>query len=281
MSSGFDRLARPYRWLEYLSCGPALQRRRLHFLHQLTRAHRALVLGDGDGRFTERLLLAAPDLTVDAVDISQGMLRQMRLRCRRSGVEGRLRTHCLDATATLPSGGYDLIVSHFFLDCLTTQQVTKLARCIQRLALPGAAWVVSEFAVPANLLRLPAALLIRSLYLAFRVLTGLEVQHLPDHAAALAGSGLRLTELYQAPGGLLRSELWHIDSVAHEDETRGPDRQRILHSEVHPMSTIPNPDSWPADLPPTPFPPDSPNQPPVLPEPEPLPEPVSPTLPVF
>ena len=43
----FDRLARPYRWLEYATFGRTLERCRFHFLPALTSARRALVLGDG------------------------------------------------------------------------------------------------------------------------------------------------------------------------------------------------------------------------------------------
>src|SRR6185437_1080687 len=52
----FDRLARVYRWMEWLSFGPYLSRCRRAFLPQLRDARRALVLGDGDGRFTAALL---------------------------------------------------------------------------------------------------------------------------------------------------------------------------------------------------------------------------------
>ncbi len=66
--SNFDRIARPYRWLEYLSFGPMLERCRFYRIPQLTAARRALVLGDGDGRFLARLLTCNPEVQVDAVD---------------------------------------------------------------------------------------------------------------------------------------------------------------------------------------------------------------------
>ena len=59
----FDRVARLYRWAEYLLLGPLLARTRKHFLPQLTSATHALVLGDGDGRFLAHLLHHAPKLT--------------------------------------------------------------------------------------------------------------------------------------------------------------------------------------------------------------------------
>ena len=62
-AANFDLIARPYRWLEYLTFGPALARCRNHFLPQLTDRRAALVLGDGDGRFLARLLAPTPAST--------------------------------------------------------------------------------------------------------------------------------------------------------------------------------------------------------------------------
>jgi hypothetical protein len=64
----FDRIAKPYRWLEYLTFGKALQNVRLHHLPALLHCRNALILGDGDGRFTAALLAANPPITVRAID---------------------------------------------------------------------------------------------------------------------------------------------------------------------------------------------------------------------
>ncbi len=76
----FDRVARLYRVLEYLSFGPMLERCRFHHLPALAAADcsRALILGDGDGRFLARLLAACPELSAQAVDASPAMLRLLQ-----------------------------------------------------------------------------------------------------------------------------------------------------------------------------------------------------------
>ncbi len=55
-------------------------------------ARRALVLGDGDGRFLRRLLDASPELHADYVDRSQKMLE---ITQRRVGND-RVKFHCSD-----------------------------------------------------------------------------------------------------------------------------------------------------------------------------------------
>ena len=204
----FNRLARLYRWMELITFGPFLARARFTFLQKLTVSRRALILGDGDGRFTARLLRANPDIQIDAVDASPAMLRTL---LRRAGSNAaRVRTYLADArTFQPPNPPYDLIVTHFFLDCLTTAEVQSLAATLRRSAAPHAQWLVSEFAVPSTVFgRLVAAPLIRSLYLAFALLTGLTLRTLPDHPAALAQSGFVLQTQCPHLAGLLVSELW-------------------------------------------------------------------------
>jgi ubiquinone/menaquinone biosynthesis C-methylase UbiE len=207
----FDRVARPYRWLEYMSFGPWLGRCRGAQLAHLTGARHALVLGDGDGRFLLRLLAANPTLTADVVDSSSAMLHLLERRIRRSGLEARQRIclHHGDALDRSPAGSYDLIVSHFFLDCLFAQQVEQLLDRVLAHAAPGAQWVISEFAVPRNALVAPLARgIIGSLYRIFGVLTGLRVRALPDYANSLLRRGLELSQERHYLAGLLCSQLW-------------------------------------------------------------------------
>ena len=164
----FNAIARPYRWLEYLSFGPMLERCRFHRLPELRDAQHALVLGDGDGRFLARLLSQNPQIRADVVDLSPTMLRLLTNRVAKIGAQDRITLHCADARDFTPTGSpcatYDLVVTHFFLDCLTTAEVQALAARIRHHLRPRARWIVSDFAIPRGLLSIPAKLVVRSLY---------------------------------------------------------------------------------------------------------------------
>ena len=204
----FDRIAPLYRWMEYSTFGRSLERCRNHFLPELQGCYCALVLGDGDGRFLARLLAANPDLRADAVDTSRAMLRLLERRAR--AARARLRTHLTSALNFSPRLSYDLVVTHFFLDCLTQPELDRLcARIVPHLE-PGALWVVSEFRIPAGAMHWPSRILVRLLYLAFRLLTGLRTRELPDHAAALTAVGFTRISQHLSLGGLLTSELWQL-----------------------------------------------------------------------
>ncbi len=204
----FDRIARPYRWLEYLALGPLLERTREEFLPQLHDRRRALLLGDGDGRFTARLLLAFPQLAAEAIDLSPAMLALLQTRCERLQVSLRLRCRTGDARISMPEHLPDLIVTHFFLDCLAQSEVDALVARLATAAAPGTLWLVSDFRIPPGLLGWPAKAYVRLLYLAFRLLTGLRTTRLPDYEAPLRRSGFVRVAERRRMFGMLSSELW-------------------------------------------------------------------------
>lgn len=208
MPASFDRIARPYRWLEYASFGTMLERCRFYRIPQLASARRALVLGDGDGRFLARLLAANPELRADAIDSSPAMLRLLESRVAAGHARDRVCIHQSDALTFVPAGKYDLVITHFFLDCLTTEEVAILAERIRRHLVPGDPWVVSEFAIPAGMAAVPARAVVGGLYLAFRMITGLRTRSLPEYATALTNAGFVLEDRKKFVCGLLVSDVW-------------------------------------------------------------------------
>jgi ubiquinone/menaquinone biosynthesis C-methylase UbiE len=192
-----DAIAPWYRWLEYAGFGRALERRREAFLSRVADARRVLALGDGDGRALAALLRANAGATVDSVDASAGMLELARARVGRE----RVAYHHADAlTMPLEDGAYDLVVTHFLLDCFEAREQARLIERVARAASAEARWVVSEFRGNGMLVAL--------LYWFFRITTGLRTRELADHRALFERHGFRLERAESAWGGRLASELW-------------------------------------------------------------------------
>jgi len=208
----FGRLARLYAPLEWLSFGRALSRRRGCFLadSRVANARRALVLGDGDGRFTAALLELYPAIEITAVDVSAEMLAALERRVRARTPSATLELQCADLrTWPVPHQNYDLVVSHFVFDCFTTLDLTDLIARIAPTLSPNARWLVSDFAIPSHLFWTPLArLLVRFLYFAFGQLVGLRLTRLPEHQNALKSASFQLMSAETSWGGTLRSELW-------------------------------------------------------------------------
>ena len=213
MAANFDRIARAYRWLEYLSFGPLLQRCRLYRLGEIKGCSRALILGDGDGRFLRRLMEQNRELRAEAVDASPAMLALLE---RRVASHDRLCTSCQDIRNYESSDTYDLVTTHFFLDCLTSDETAQLVIRIRPHVLPGARWVVSDFAIPEGLAAIPSRMIVSALYAAFGILTGLKIRRLPLHREALDEAGFRLIDRKEWLGGMLFSELWRLEATEAE-----------------------------------------------------------------
>jgi SAM-dependent methyltransferase len=205
-----DRIAPWYRWLEYFAFGPALTQRRSAFISEVRDARRVLILGDGDGRFTTAFLRENNIADVDSVELSARMLKLSAARLRRHSLESSRIRLCLGDARGIPlAGPYDLIVTHFFLDCFTDSELDALVARITAAATPQARWLVSEFQVPASgWRRIAGALFIRMLYALFRTTTGLQTKRLPAYATTLRSHGFDRLHRIPALGGLLVSELW-------------------------------------------------------------------------
>ena len=122
----------------------------------------------------------------------------------------RLSTTGADIRQLIPTrSDYDLVVSHFFLDCLTDREVRALIARLSPCMTPDALWLVSDFAVPEKgWRRLVARIVIRSLYFAFFVLTGLKVRKIPNYASAFNENGYHPVDKAAFLGGMLVTELW-------------------------------------------------------------------------
>ena len=208
----FDPLAKIYRWMEYCSFGPILERCRFHFLPQCSGARKALILGDGDGRFTARLLASNHKVQVDAVDASAAMLTELRQRVQQAAPNAikRLKTFHIDIRDFVPTGNdYDLVVSHFLLDCLTDTEVECLIERILPHLDPNAEWIISEFSIShRGWRRIYTGLVIHFLYFAFNKMTHLRVRHIPNYAQILCRFGFHRREQNHFLGGLLVAEVW-------------------------------------------------------------------------
>jgi SAM-dependent methyltransferase len=197
-----DRIAPWYRWFEYAGFGRGLERRREAFLNDVADARRVLALGDGDGRALAALLAAAPHACVDYIDVSARMLELARARAGAKHVNYRREDARI---ARLPTAEYDLIVTHFFLDCFDETDLAPLIARLADAAAPRARWLISEFR--GN------GWLVRVLYFFFRLATGLRTRRLVDHHLLLQRHGFRLVRHEDAWRGLLASELWVSDAV--------------------------------------------------------------------
>ncbi len=202
---GFDRLARSYRFLEYLAFAGDLERARFAFLGRLAGCRDILLLGEGDGRCAERVAQLAPEATILCVDSSPGMIRRASIRYARHA--GRVRFLCavLRSLRTDP-GRFDAVATLFVLDCLDDQEVRGVVSAVGASLRPGSPWLFADFVLPPRgVARLRARAWLAVLYAFFRWQAGLTVSALPASEAILAQAGWHPSAQLELQRGLLRS----------------------------------------------------------------------------
>ncbi len=220
-----DRLAPWYRLLETLAFGGALQRRRTALLPWALGENdqgdgaprRALLLGEGDGRFGVRLLAMCPGLTVEVVDGSAAMLERARARyptgSRAVFHHAEARTWLRERGEAIRAGTaapFDLIVTLFFLDCFSGDELPDLTAGVAGVAAARSRWLVADFRQPSGngFRAVRARLWLGGMYVFFRWATGLRTRRLENFRPHLLTAGFRPERVVAAAGGMLVAEGW-------------------------------------------------------------------------
>jgi ubiquinone/menaquinone biosynthesis C-methylase UbiE len=209
----FDRLAPAYQALERITFGGLLHWCRTAHLERLRECRRALVLGDGDGRFLADLLRTNPEVEVDSLDVSAGMITLARQRIATiPEAASRVRFVLADArTDPLPATGYDLVVTNFFLDCFRPAELAVVVRRVAEVCSPAAMWVDGDFRLPPKGAgRFAAKFLLAAMYGFFGIATRLQARHL-TYPAPLLAEGFSLREEASRLRGFLSARLWFRD----------------------------------------------------------------------
>lgn len=207
----FDLLASAYQPLERVTFGRLLHACRTAHLDRLRACRRALILGDGDGRFLTDLVRTNPTIQVDSVDVSPGMLAAAHRRVRTvPGAVERVRFVVADArTDPLPGAGYDLVVTNFFLDCFRPADLARVVARAAEVCAPGGVWIDGDFRLPAKgWERFAARLALAGMYAFFRLTTRIPAGRLTDPAPLLTEHGFALEAEPAWLRGFLSARLW-------------------------------------------------------------------------
>jgi ubiquinone/menaquinone biosynthesis C-methylase UbiE len=211
-----DAIAAAYRWLEYAVFGRKLENSRFAFLNVAAGRQRALLVGDGDGRFLVRLAAAHPQLEIDSIELSGKMigLAKQRIHTAKLADPSRIRFIHADVRAVkLAPARYDLVAMNFLLDCFQADELSCIVRRIKHACLPQAAWMVAEFQQPSSGWRAWHAFVwLRTMYLFFRFAAQLETQSLPPYEQILRNAGFHLMAKHTSRAELISSALWNLSA---------------------------------------------------------------------
>lgn len=194
----FDPVARWFGPLERLAFGDGMQRAREAAtdlaLEDDRPIRRALFVGDGDGRGALALAERRPDVELWLVDASAEFLARAESRLTSSAVTAHYLQAELPgadpAGSELPTGSFDLIATHFFLDCFEGRELARVIAALTAVAAPDARWIVSDFHVPdTGCRRHQARAWLAILYPFFGATAGLNAKRLEDPGRHLRSAG--------------------------------------------------------------------------------------------
>jgi hypothetical protein len=207
----FDRLAPCYLGMEWALAGRKMHRCRTAFLARVPTPHNILICGEGPGRSLVECRRRFPAARILVVEESGRMIAAARTTLIRAGLSpDHIGFAQVDALEWTPPGPeFDLIITHFFLDCFTPAQLTRLVPAIARAAAPGSSWLIADFALPPRgPARWRARTIHEALYLFFRAVTGLSARRLTPPDALLSSSGFQCRGREVIEWGLLQSDWW-------------------------------------------------------------------------
>jgi len=210
----FDTLAPYYRLMERVLAGNLLQCSRTAFLAETAECRNALLLGEGPGRFLAELLRVNPRVQVTCVERSPGMIRAARAALDAAAVT-RVRFVQVDALAWQPPlRHFDLVVSHFFLDCFRREELAGLVAKVSQGATASARWLLADFREPdRGWRRWRGRVVLAVMYAFFRLTTRLAASAVTPPEGYLTAAGFRLMQRRLSNHGLIHSDCWRRDAA--------------------------------------------------------------------
>ena len=138
---------------------------------------------------------------------------------KRGGQRGHARARVqfvhADLAAYEPTGRYDLVVTHFVLDCFDETGVATLAARLTATLAPGGRWLLANVRVPTGALRaLRARFWLAVMYGFFRIATKLRVKRLVDPTPILERNGLVRARWTELGAGFVGSAMWASPATA-------------------------------------------------------------------
>lgn len=192
--------------MEAAAAGRKLQRCRLAFLDAIPAPRRVLLAGEGHGRFLPECIRRFPEAEIVVVDSSSKMLEIAKSKVG----TGRVEFIHADLLDGLPlHADFDLIVTHFFLDCFSEDAVAAIVSNLGKVASSDAQWLLADFQVSSGrFAKIRNQCILWLLYRFFRISCGLEAGSLVAPEPHLAAAGFLLHRRVTYDWGLLKSEWW-------------------------------------------------------------------------
>lgn len=183
--NGFDRVAFIYDWLAQFVFGRSIVDSQKHFLNKIPDHSKVLILGGGSGWLLAELFSIRPNCDVWYIEASKKMISLSKQE-----ISTEYSIHFIHGTEhDIPSSiKFDLLITNFYLDLFTNHQLEDVVKKIQSSLNPGSLWLVTDF---VNHGRWWQKIMLRIMYLFFRLTCRIESNQLPEWNKSICKTGFR------------------------------------------------------------------------------------------
>lgn len=195
----FNFIAKYYTFVSRLAFGNVLEVAKTSMYHKLPNNAKVLLIGGGTGVSLAYLLKLDAGLKIDYVDASSEMIKLAKLRVPKADVN-----FMCTAFEDHGSAGYDVIITEFFFDLFTVAQIEEYIGSIKTKLGKNGVWIDTDFRLSNNL---GNKILIKIMYLFFRVVSGVKAGSLVDCSPVRKANGFILSEEKKFKSGLITSRL--------------------------------------------------------------------------
>ena len=120
-----------------------------------------------------------------------------------------------DVFSWSPSDSYNLVVTHFFLDCFTEKQLRSVVSKLASAARDDSIWFIADFTVPLQVFaRAHAMFWLRTMYALFRVTAQLENKRLVDPRRYLESEGFARIAMESFRWNMIQTRFTHARLAA-------------------------------------------------------------------
>jgi tRNA (cmo5U34)-methyltransferase len=206
---GFDFLVPFYDRLARLIIGNEIITSQLHFLKCFRGCTRILILGGGSGWLLDSLCKACPELRIDYIDLSGGMINAARKRLGNTD-----HVQFIQGTENdIPDRLYDGVITNFYLDMFDEDKLTVVIEKIKSVLNNPTIWVITDFVNDQKGHRI----MLWWMYRFFRFVTRIDAAHLPDWQNQMSIAGGKLLESKVFKNGFITTNRYQITTMFTEN----------------------------------------------------------------
>jgi ubiquinone/menaquinone biosynthesis C-methylase UbiE len=178
MPANYDKIAKIYDVLSRMVFGKNIVKAQVCMLPYIPANSSIVIVGGGTGWILEELAKQYPEgLTIDYVENSAQMIVLSKKRKCGSNVVNYINLPIEDFKST---GLYDVILTPFVFDNFTHEKAGMMFGHLNVMLKKQGRWLYADFVHNENEGRLWQKLLLKIMYLFFRITTGIETRELAD-----------------------------------------------------------------------------------------------------